>query len=385
MHLLDNAIRSEQLLTKTLNIKHRFYASSAEPLSHKELMTMAEHNGDHDLINTFHDHSLGYADSGGSVDLRQEIAQLYGANISPENIVVFPGAQTGMTLSAQSILHDGDHTIVITPSYQSLEESAKLAGSEITRIVLSADNGWQLELEAVEAAIKNNTKYIVLNDPHNPSGAVMSYDIKQSLIALAEKHQLLIFSDEVYRLLEFDQTDQTPSMAELSTSALALGTMSKPWGAGGTGIGWVVCQNKNICENLRKAQHIYAVCFSRAGEIQAMMTLRSSKNIISRNMKIILENMNLLDTYFAANEELFEWKRPKAGGTGFVKFKGPLTGNELADLLLKHEILVFPPYIFDCEDTLSQYFRVGFSRTTMPAALDAFQLFIDEQRIQWGV
>ena len=68
-----------------------------------------------------------------------------------------------------------------------------------------------------------------------------------------------------------------------------------------------------------------------------------------------------------------------SGGTGFVKFKGPITANELADRLLEHEILVFPPSIFDCDESLSQYFRIGFSRNTMPAALKAFQRFIDKQ------
>ncbi len=383
MHLLENPIRSEALLAKTLDIKHRFYASSAEPLEHKELIAAAERRGDHGLIEAFHDHSLGYAESGGSMDLRQEIARLYGDNISAGNIVVFPGAQTGMTLSAQALLHSGDHSIVVTPSYQSIEEGAMLAGSEITRVALSPDDRWELDLEAVAAAIKANTRYIAFNDPHNPSGALMSLATKQALIALAEVHGLLVFSDEVYRLLELDPGERTPSMAELSKKAIALGTLSKPWGAGGTGIGWVACQDRAICDKLLKAQHIYAVCFSRAGEIQAMMAIRSRVEIIARNMSIIRRNLNLLDQYFDANADLFEWVRPKAGGTGFVKFKGPLTGNELAARLLERGILVFPPSVFDCEEALGQYFRIGFSRTTMPAALQGFKLFIDEQRMVW--
>jgi aspartate/methionine/tyrosine aminotransferase len=379
MHLLKNSIRSEALLAKTINIKHRFYASSSEPLSHKELIAAAERSGDHALIQAYHDHSLGYADNGGTRDLREEISQLYGANISADNIVVFPGAQTGMTLTAQALLDDGHHAIIITPSYQSLEEGAMLAGCEITRVALSPYDDWQLNIQAVEAAIQPNTKYIALNDPHNPPGALMSYASKQALIALAEKHGILIFSDEVYRLLELDISDRSPSMADLSNNSIALSTMSKPWGAGGTGIGWVVCQDEVICSKLIKAQHIYAVCFSRAGEIQAMMAIRSRDEIINRNMSIIRQNLKLLDGYFAANQELFEWVRPKAGGTGFVKFKGPITATELADRLLEHEILVFPPSIFDCDESLSQYFRIGFSRNTMPAALEAFQRFIDKQ------
>ena len=261
-------------------------------------MAAAERRGDHDLIEAYHDHSLGYAESGGSVDLRREIAQLYGSNISADNIVVFPGAQTGMTLTAQALLHNGDHSIVVTPSYQSIEEGAMLAGSGITRVALSPDDGWELDVNAVAAAIKANTRYIAFNDPHNPSGALMSLATRQALIALAEEHDLLIFADEVYRLLELDPGERTPSMAELSMKAIALSTLSKPWGAGGTGIGWVVCQDRVICDKLRKAQHIYAVCFSRAGEIQAMMAIRSRDEIIARNMQIIRHNLRLLDQYF---------------------------------------------------------------------------------------
>ena len=384
MHLLQNPIRSEELLAKTISITHRFYASSSEPLGHSELIKLAEQQGEHELIERFNHHSLGYADNGGSLDVREEIAQLYHDNISADNIVVFPGAQTGMTLTARALLHPGDHAIIVTPSYQSLEDSAKLAGCEVTRVAPSPDQNWLLSIAAIEASIKSNTKYIALNDPHNPSGALLDAETKTALCSLAEKHQLLILSDEVYRMLEIEPNLRSPSMADISANALALSTMSKPWGAGGTGIGWIACQDHSLCEKLRRAQHIYAVCFPRAGEIQAMMVLRCSDQIINKNLNIIKTNLKLLEQYFAVNDDLFEWIRPRAGGTGFVKFKGPIDANRLASDLLVQGILIFPPSIFDCEDSLSQYFRIGFSRTTMPAALEAFAQYIDQQRTIWA-
>ena len=383
MPLLKNLIRSDELLVETVDIKHRFYASSAEPLTHKELIAMANNNGDQHLVDLYNDHSLGYAENGGSLDLRQEIAKLYGAKITADNIVVFPGAQTGMTLTTQTVLDKSDHSIIVTPSYQSLEEGVIIAGGGFTRVALSPDNDWNLELDAVEAAIQYNTKYIVLNDPHNPSGALMNTEDKRALIALAEKNNLQILSDEVYRLLELDPSDRSASMAEMSKNAIALGTMAKPYGAGGLCIGWVVCQDKDFIKNLLKTQHIYAVCFSRAGEIQAMMALRSSDDIIKRNMDIIKDNLILLDEFFAEYSDLFEWVYPKAGGTGFAKFKGPLTGDQLAAELQENEILVFGPSIFDCEEGLGQYIRIGFSRRTMPAALEAFKEFVDQRRAEW--
>ncbi|HRW30216.1 MAG TPA: pyridoxal phosphate-dependent aminotransferase, partial [Emcibacteraceae bacterium] len=384
MHLLDSPIRSEELLVKTFGIKHRFYASSSEPLSHKELIELAEKHGDRDLIDLYNDHSLGYAENSGSLDLRTELATLYGPEIDADNIVVFPGAQTGMTLTTLSLLRPGDHSIVITPSYQSLEEGIKIAGSDFTRVTLSPKNNWQVDVAAIEAAIRGNTKYIVFNDPHNPSGSLMSAQTKKELVELAERHNILLFSDEVYRLLELAPKMRSASIAEMTENGIALGTMAKPFGAGGTCIGWVACQDKDIIEKLRKAQHIFAVCFARAGEIQAMMVLRVRESIVEKNMNIIKENLALLEDFFAKNGDLFEWMPPQAGGTGFVKFKGPLTSDQLAKELLEQEILVFPSSIFDCEDELKQYFRIGFSRRTMPAALDAFKEFVDERRESWG-
>ena len=383
MHLLTNPIRSDALLEKTLEVSHRFYASSSEPLLHRELIELARENGDHDLIEMYEDHSLGYSESGGSLDLREEISKLYDAGIQADNIVIFPGAQTAMTLCAHALLHEGDHAIVITPSYQSLEEGVKLAGCELTRVALSPENAWEIDLAAVEAAINSNTRYIVLNDPHNPSGALMSEQSKKECVALAEAHDILVFSDEVYRLLEIDPSKRSASICELSAKGIALGTMAKPWGAGGICIGWLACQDKKIIEKFRKAQHLYAVCFSRAAEIQAMMVLRSSQKIIDKNLKIIRENLILLEQYFAENSDLFEWLAPKAGGVAFVKFKGPLSANELAEQLLEEGILVFPPSVFDCEEDLKQYFRIGFSRRTMPASLEAFKDFVNKHKPSW--
>ena len=384
MHLLENPIRSDQLLEKTFDIEHRFYASSAEPLSLKELMEFTKENGDQYLIDLYNDHSLGYAENAGSLDLRQEIATLYDDSISAKNIVVFPGAQTGMTLTTQALLHKGDHAIIVTPSYQSLEEGVRYAGGTVTRVSLKPEEEWQVNVDAVKAAIQDNTKYLVFNDPHNPSGSLMKSDIKYQLVELAKKHNILIFSDEVYRLLELNPEDRSNSIAEMTDQGIALGTMAKPWGAGGACIGWVACQDLNIIEKLQRAQHLFSVCFSRAGEIQAMMVIRASDKIVERNMNIIRENLELLDGFFTEYGDLFEWVKPQASGTGFVKLKGALSADELGAELLEQGILVFPPYIFDCDAELDQYFRIGFSRRTMPAALSAFKEFVDERRAQWG-
>ena len=383
MGLLDKAIRAEALLSKTNYTRHRFYASSSQPLSLKQLLEIAKSRGDHDLLALRNDHPLGYAGTGGSSDLRIVIAERYGSSITAENVVVFPGSQTGMTLTFLALLNKSDHTIIITPSYQSLEEGPTIAGCNITRVALSPDNCWELDVEAVEKEIRDNTNFIILNDPHNPSGHVMKKETQSRLIELAEEHNIFIFSDEVYRLLEHNSDDRLHSIADLYDKGIALGTMSKAYGAGGIGVGWVVCQDMGVIEKLQTSQHIFAVSVSRPGEILAMMALRATDEIVGNNINIIKYNLLLLDKFIQEYEKWFEWVRPNAGGTAFVKFKGPLTGNELAEQLLIEGILVFPPSIFDCNKNLEQYFRIGYSRTTMPDALGAFKRFVDKNIKKW--
>jgi len=384
MKLLGEDIRSEELLAEAKGIPYPFYASSAEPLTYEYLMKIAARRRYHKLREKFNTGTLGYAGSHGSEDLRKEIAKLYGPTIGFDNIVIFPGAQTGMTSTALALLAKKDHSIIITPSYQSLEYGPKFAGSDFTRVVLSPDNGWVLDIKVLERAIQINTKYIVINEPQNPSGSLMAKDTQKKLVELAEKHHIYIFSDEVYRFLEHNPADRLPSIADLYVQGIALGTMSKAWGAGGMCVGWVVCQNTAVIKKLHRAQYPFTVSVSRTAEIEAMIALRARKEIVAKNIKIIKKNLCLLDAFFAENKDLFEWRRPVAGCTAFVEFKGPMSGDAFAKALLNHGILVFPPYIFDCSDgTLGQYFRIGYSRTNMPVALEAFKKFIEAHRAQW--
>jgi len=364
----------------------RFSLSSsfAQPLESKELVELALARGDEGIVELFREHSLDYTPMGGSLDLRREIAALYGPAIGADNIVVFPGAQVALQVAARAILDEDSHSIVFTPGYQSVQEAPRLEGYSTTTVRRRPEDGWQIDPAAVEASMRPNTKYMVLNEPYNPAGTLMSARLQQRLVDLAAGNDMHVLSDEVYRFLEHDPADRLPALADVYRRGLSVGTLSKPWGGCGITIGWIALQDLELKEKLIDVQYFGTACPGRASEIQAMMVLRASEEILQRNLTIIRRNLALLDDFLTANEELFEWVRPTAGAIAFVRFKGPLSSEELGAQLAQAGISIKPAYVFTKDlRHYGDYFRIGFGEDGMPAALGALAEFVEERRGAW--
>jgi aspartate/methionine/tyrosine aminotransferase len=358
--------------------------SFAEPLTNNELIKLTLERGDSDLVDQYNNHSLMYTPNGGSLDLRQEIANLYGDDIQADNIIVFPGAQLALQTVAFALLDESCHSIVFTPCYQSVQESAIHAGSQVTKIQLIPEDGWKIDINKVKNAIQHNTKYIAVNEPHNPTGILMSHDVQQQLKDLADEHGIYIVSDEVYRLLEHTDSDRLPAMADFYHRGVSAVTLSKPWGGCGISIGWLALQDLELKQKIVDIQYFSTACPSRASEIQAIMTLRSSDVILQRNIAIIRENIKLLAQFIDKYNEFFEWIQPNAGAIAYVKYTGPMNTTDLGELLAKSGISIKPAYVFSEPGTIdSGYFRVGYGEKVMPKALNALAIFVEKYKEDW--
>ncbi|MFT4726351.1 MAG: aspartate/methionine/tyrosine aminotransferase [Granulosicoccus sp.] len=368
----------------TGGLEYNFSNSFAEPLTTQELINYSLARGDDKLVDEYYNHALDYTPNGGSLDLREEVASLYGPQIGPDNILIFAGGQVALQTAAYAVLEKGSHSIVFTPGYQSVQQAPEHALSETTKIKLFAKNGWQIDPLLVEKAIKSNTRYIVLNEPFSPAGTVMKAEVQKELVALARKHDITILCDEAYRLLEHNENDRLPAMADAYENGISACTMSKPWGGCGLTIGWLVLQDLNLKQKLVDIQYFGTACPSRASEIQAIMTLRSSDIILKKNVGIIQKNLQLLDQFMDKYQDYFEWVRPTASPVGFVRFKGPLSSNELGEALAKERISIKPTYCFTDDVTDYQdYFRIGYGEKVMPTRLDALTRFVEKHKGSW--
>ena len=358
--------------------------SFSEPLSNEELINYSLARGDDDLVDEYYNHQLSYTPNGGSLDLREEVARLYGPQIGADNILIFAGGQVALQTAACALLDSDSHSIVFTPGYQSVQQAPIHALSKITKIKLHAKNQWQINPAEVESAIKKNTRYIVFNEPYNPAGTLMKSDIQRKLVSIARKHNITILCDEAYRLLEHNKKDRLTPMADVYENGISACTISKPWGGCGITIGWLALQDLKLKQKLVDVQYFGTACASRASEIQAIMTLRASDIILKKNLHIIQENLQLLDQFMNQYSDFFEWVRPTASAVGFVRFKGPLSSDELGELLAKDGISVKPTYAFtDDANEYNDYFRIGFGEKVMPTSIQALARFVEKNKSNW--
>src|SRR5262249_2210547 len=151
-----------------------------------------------------------------------------------------------------------------------------------------------------------NTRVIVINSPHNPTGAQLSGEQFSRLTGLAEERGVYLFSDEVYRLVEIDMP-RLPTAAECSARGISLGVMSKAFGLAGLRIGWIVTRDSRLFARLAALKDYTTICNSAPSEILALMALRSQQVLLDRTKTIVRDNLVVLDEFFARNEDRFAW------------------------------------------------------------------------------
>ena len=131
---------------------------------------------------------LGYTETYGSLALRSAIANTY-KNVKPENILVFAGAEEGIFIAMHTLLTQDDHAIVITPNYQSLETIPNSICS-VTGIGLAPNKNWNLDINKINDAIRQNTRLISINFPHNPTGKIISENEFHSIVKIAKEKNI---------------------------------------------------------------------------------------------------------------------------------------------------------------------------------------------------
>ena len=190
--------------------------SDCEPLTLNELLSMS----DDQSLRLWEDLWLGYTESQGHPTLREEIAHLYD-HIAPSNVLVVT-PEEGIFIVTNVILNQGDHVISTFPGYQSLYEVARSIGCQVSQWMPQKQQGWVFDLDALKSEIRSNTKLIIINFPHHPTGATISQKEFHGLLALAEERGILVFSDEMYRFLEYQDVDRLESASDLDENVIAL-------------------------------------------------------------------------------------------------------------------------------------------------------------------
>lgn len=352
------------------HVRHVLCASDLEPLPLADLVALA----DGETRRLWDTLRLGYTESAGHPLLRAEIARLYDTTAS-DDVLTFTGAEEGIFLAMHALLSDGDHAIVAWPAYQSLYEVARSVGATVSLVPVD-DRGWELDPDRLLAELRPNTRVIVVNFPHSPTGALLPRDAFEYLTRATEARGITLFSDEVYRYLEIDETARLPAAVDLGQRTLSLGVMSKTFALAGLRVGWIATHDRELLDRMNRLKDYTTICGSAPSEILALMALRARNHVIARSRDIIARNLPLLDAFFGRHETRFSWVRPRAGSVGFPRLCTNAPGavdNFCARLVEREGVLLLPGSQFDHP---GNHFRIGFGRADMPQALEKLEDFV---------
>lgn len=353
------------------SVKYLLSCSDCEPFTLPELLTLA----DTDARSRWESLRLGYTESQGDPALREAIVGLHTA-VSPEQVLV-TAPEEGIFLAVNALVEAGDHVIAPAPGYQSLYEIARTIGCEITAWVPEESAGWRFDPDRLKAAVRPETKLIVLNFPHNPTGATMDRTTFADILRFAEARGIAVLSDEMYRHLEYDLADRLPSASDISETAVALSGLSKAFALAGLRIGWLTTRNAALMGRMRTLRDYTTICSSAPSEALALIALRAKERILDRNLGILRSNLRHLDAFFIRQAASVRWTRPRAGSIGLARLLRDEPVEAFCRRLVERDgVMLLPGTVYGSAEN---WFRIGFGRQNMPEVLGRLERFLAEE------
>ena len=334
-------------------------SSAAEPHSLAELLALA----DPQARRLWDELDLGYASTRGDPDLRAAIAELY-EDVPAEGILTFAGAQEGIFCTLAALLGPGDRVVGVTPCYEALAMVPRMLGAELVEVPLESTGGWCLDVDRLIAEIRPGTALVLLNFPHNPTGADLAEADLLRIVEAVETAGARLFSDEVFRLLPGGAAGPNRAAADLSGRAVSLDVMAKSFGLAGVRVGWLACRDPEVLAAAEGAKGWTSICNGRPDEILALIGLRARERILARNRRIIRENLAHVEAFVADHPELLDWSPPAAGCTAFPAFRDGRDAAAYAErLAMESRVLLIPGEFFG---EYPAYFRLGLGRRGFP-------------------
>jgi aspartate/methionine/tyrosine aminotransferase len=362
-------------------------SSDAQTIKMKTLLQIA----DEESLSLWNNLDLGYTEAPGLPVLREEVAKNY-EGLGADNILMFAGAEEAIYATMRSLLKPDDHVVCILPAYQSLYSvAADVVGkSNCKGIDLEdIDGKWCFPMKRLRKVINSRTKMLVMNFPHNPTGAMITAEEQKELVEIAREHDLWIFFDEVYRGLELDTADRLPQMATMYEKAFSLGVMSKSLGLPGLRVGWLASKDSASLSEIANYKHYLSICNSAPSEVLSLMALRCQDKLLNRIHNIIAKNLTLIDAFLVEFADMFTWNPPLAGCIGLMTLKGDVDIDTFAGKMMEFgSVMLLPGHLFPSATpggaTTRNSFRFGFGRENFPEALEVFKRAIRRFRADGG-
>jgi aspartate/methionine/tyrosine aminotransferase len=307
------------------------------------------------------DQVLCYTDHLGHPALRELIARRAGGGFIADHVMLTAGAASALFIIAASLLDRGEHMVVVRPNYATNIETPRILKCEISFIDLAFEDGFQLDLDRLAAAIRPNTRLISVTQPHNPTGVSMSAEALRTAADLAERVGARLLVDETYRDMSF--IEKAPISAGLGDHVISVSSLSKSYGVPGIRLGWVQTRDPALMHRFLCAKEQIGICGSVVDEEIGYQVYAGADAWLEASGRRLAEAFATVSTW-VQREPLIEWVEPTGGCVCFprVRDDARFDAARFYDVLNnEHGAYVGPGHWFEMPD---RYFRIGYGWPT---------------------
>lgn len=287
-----------------------------DSVSVDELFRLCGEDGDA-FWKQFSARRLTYGDIEGAPAFREGICRLY-KTLKPEEVITTHGAAGANHHVFYSLVEPGDRVISIMPTYQQLYSIPESYGAEVRLLNLTPENGYLPALEQLRELAVPGTKLICVNNPNNPTGALMSTELLREIVEIARSVDAYVLCDEVYRHLTQEDV-WCESIVDLYEKGISVSSMSKVFSLAGLRLGWIATHDETVRKALLSHRDYNHISCGMFDEALAAVALRYCDVILERNRGIVRENLAVLDAW-VQSEPRIHYQKPRAGTTALVYY-----------------------------------------------------------------
>jgi aspartate/methionine/tyrosine aminotransferase len=348
------------------DIEFNLGASTGPTWTVNDILGLADEATRHRFLN----HKLVYSRPAGADSLRQAIAEMQGVPV--ESVQIVTGASEALVALMWLTAEPGANVIIPQPGFTTFSALPESLGMETRFYGVRRENGFRIDIEEIQRLADGNTKIILVNCPHNPTGATISDDDMEALHDYTAERGIQLVSDEVYHPIYHGEP--TSSAARLQ-HATVISDLSKAFSIAGVRTGWMIEHDERRRQQYWTARAYFSICNTTTGEILSEIAIRNRKAVLGRTQEVASRNLKLLESFMAEHSDVLGWQRPQGGMTAFPWLLSGEKERPFCASAAKQGILLAPG---DCFDAPS-HFRLGFGAVgnDFAKALGRFGTFVE--------
>ena len=347
------------------NIEFNLAASTGPCWTLNQILSLASE----EERNRFLHHKLVYSRPAGAEGLRAAIAGMH--DVEVENVQVVTGASEALLILFWLAAEIGANVVLPNPGFTTFSALPESLGIEARYYALRKEDEFRIDIDEIKKLADKNTKLVLVNSPHNPTGATVTDADMDSLHEFTSSRGIQLVSDEVYHPIYHGRP--TKSAGRLP-HATVIHDFSKAFPLSGVRTGWMIEHDVKRREQYWNARAYFSICNNTAGEMLAEIAMRRRDTVLGKTHQTATLNLRQLDGFMAKHRDKLGWIRPRGGMTAFPWLLSGENSRAFCEAAAEEGILLAPG---DCFEAPS-HFRLGFAAMTdrFPEALDRLGNFV---------